>query len=838
MSQDAFTACQDCPRKPCTRLSYGRCTQPLRLEFGDNVPKACPARLPRPLHPQEWEALGRALEENLLRRILVEVTPVPALAFSSNSARRAAAVRAVASGRVPLLYAPPGSHAYRYVSRWIEEKHKAWARIHRKTVEAEAEHVPEAAQKEPEPQLVRAAWVQAGKNAASDPEIESAAPLEAVGCKVETQGLSYGDQILFHVYLKSKGGTAKEKFDTLVGRVGEKTSKHNAVARLTLPQHKGGRVLEAGQALYFEARYTKLNLQCISPILRFSAPPKPEEKPSLHLSHRYHDDTPVVGAAYEVELENHAVLKGRLNEEGQAEIQGLPAQPIQVRYGPDSRPYAIVNDDGNPAYTAHFTEAEAQAQVATAQAGAASSEAAKAYALEAVDWIWGVVQGGFNAKQTVSQIVVDAVIGMIPLVGDVTAVRDLVALILGMAQEPKKRESKAEWLALTVLLFALIPVFGGTLKGIGRLLLREMKDAEEAAHLLKEMMGVLNRMGLGDAVKWLRELDLVRYVEPLLGLWRELIRRLMQVLEAIPPRLQALLSPRMREHLVQLKQGLETVLHQGLERIPEAVKDLHARLKQAQRHLYTGEWHAIPKNLSSKTWETEARLVWGPGSRKWVVEKMQHPQNGKEMFVKQEGWPNLKDKKYVKTDRNKKATNKVIPCFSGPMRAVKIPRGIKIYRVVKESGGELGSWWFLALPETGKEWRENLAVLDSFNSNGYYVEMTVPEEGLLAWEGKASGQVENDPEAAATLGQYLPGGSTQLFIDMEFKANKNALENMAKKMDKDVSQLPEKKPTHWTDYMGLHVPEKVAKGDFLAPMELAEKSTRPHRTQRSGEKME
>jgi hypothetical protein len=52
----------------------------------------------------------------------------------------------------------------------------------------------------------------------------------------------------------------------------------------------------------------------------------------------------------------------------------------------------------------------------------------KRWALDASEWLWGTMQGAFNEKQTTSQIIVDAVVGMIPLVGDVTAARDLVAV--------------------------------------------------------------------------------------------------------------------------------------------------------------------------------------------------------------------------------------------------------------------------------------------------------------------------------------------------------------------------------------------------------------------------
>jgi hypothetical protein len=63
--------------------------------------------------------------------------------------------------------------------------------------------------------------------------------------------------------------------------------------------------------------------------------------------------------------------------------------------------------------------------MASGPPGGISDDSFKSIALEVGDWVWGTVQGAFNEKATLSQIIVDAVIGMIPLVGDVTAVRDL-----------------------------------------------------------------------------------------------------------------------------------------------------------------------------------------------------------------------------------------------------------------------------------------------------------------------------------------------------------------------------------------------------------------------------
>ena len=564
--------------------------------------------------------------------------------------------------------------------------------------------------------------------------------------------------------------------------------------------------------------------------------------PVLLLGHAYHDGAPVAEAGYEVELENGRVITGRLDTEGKAEVKGMGSRPLRVRYGPDARPYEIVDDGTNPAYLSHFTRETPDAYVEAVRAGKIASTDTTAFAIEAVEWIWGTVKGGFNEKQTVSQILVDAVIGMIPLVGDVTAARDLLAVILGMAQDPKKRESEAEWLALTVLLLALIPVLGGALKGVGKLLLREVKSAEEAAAHLKEIIGVLNHLGLGNAVDWFRDLDLLHYGEPLLKAWRDLMHRLDGVLDAIPSKLKSVLPQRMLDALAKLRDRLRGVVVQGERMIPESVRDLSERLKAAQRHLYAGQWHAIPKDLTSKTWETEARLVNTPAGKRWAVEKRAHPQNGPEMFAKQEDWPDLLDEteiKYVEEVKPGKIIYKVIPCFSGPMRAVRLPQDTKIVRVVEGKKSPWGNWWCYALPESGREWREKLAVLDSFNGNGHYVEMTVPKGAeLYAWEGKASSQVENALDEEATLGQYLQGGDIQLFIDFGFDANKNVVEAMAKKRGVPLEQLLEKKPTHWVDYMGLHVPEKIPRGEFLAPLEMTEKSTRPHRKASSDENKE
>ena len=146
-----------------------------------------------------------------------------------------------------------------------------------------------------------------------------------------------------------------------------------------------------------------------------------------------------------------------------------------------------------------------------------SVEDFKATSLEVGQWCWGTLQGAFNEKQTISQVITDAAIGMIPLVGDVTAVRDLLSVGIGMSSDPRKRQEVMQWVLFVVLIFALIPVVGGVIKGVGRLALRVVGDAAKDAELLQEVVQFLNRMGHGDAPQWLKALDIGKYQSQLLS---------------------------------------------------------------------------------------------------------------------------------------------------------------------------------------------------------------------------------------------------------------------------------------------------------------------------------
>jgi hypothetical protein len=434
----------------------------------------------------------------------------------------------------------------------------------------------------------------------------------------------------------------------------------------------------------------------------------------------------------------------------------------------------------------------------------------KGLVLSVASWLWGTVKGGFNEQQSIAQIIVDAAVGMIPLVGDVTAVRDLIAVILRLAQHPEKRKEKGEWILLVVLLFALIPVAGGVIKGVGRLLIKVGEDVAQISTHAEAVIKFLNRVGRGDQVQWFRKLDLDAYLPVVRAKWGELMSRLDGVMGSVLTKMRHLLPDSMLQHLAEMRTKFREIVQIAESMIPEGLKELNRRLKLLQRHVYAGEWHEISASLKSATREVEARIVrTAKGEREWAVANAHFPQNKLTDYHHVAGWPDLREL------RDRQGRLFAIEGFSGQMRAIHIPPGTKVRRVVDYRGPTpAGCWWTYELPATGRQWREDLAVLNDFSHNRVYVEITVGPEGLIAWEGKAASQIDRSVASEAG-GQYLQGGGVQLFIDFRVTNAQSA----------HLALEAPLRPTGWTDHMDVNIPKRADEVQELGEHELATKVT-------------
>lgn len=459
----------------------------------------------------------------------------------------------------------------------------------------------------------------------------------------------------------------------------------------------------------------------------------------------------------------------------------------------------------------------------------------KETSLETGQWIWGTLQGSFNEKQTISQIIVDAVIGMIPLVGDVTAVRDLLAVSIGLSKDPKKRESVSEWVFLVILLFALIPVIGGVIKGVGRLALRVTKEAAENAAVLADVIKFLNRVGEGNAVKWLNKLNVVQYqaqlIEKMGDFCQTIVTAINQVLKA---RVGRMLPEKWQSSLIAVRDGIAALQPLASKMIPQALKELDAKLRVLQALVYKGEIHTVATSAgrTQVQREAEAYLVERPlvqaakqGTRFPSIHAEEIHKEKLRLKYSKAGYPdivNWKGESPAFVNGQQVFTD--IASFSGEITAKSAREmgGSTIFRafgnetaLATTSGGSWaagGFWGYQKVPGDAKEWRQLSAVLDEWNGNGFLVVLHLPEDfaarmpGSNAWHGKIAEQFGVKRSA-----QYLEGGGEQVIINLDemLKKELNRVGGQVKATGQPASVefdgvKAEFYPSGWKDVEGVH----------------------------------
>jgi nitrogen fixation protein len=409
-------------------------------------------------------------------------------------------------------------------------------------------------------------------------------------------------------------------------------------------------------------------------------------------------------------------------------------------------------------------------------------------AAEVGQWIWGMAQGAYNDKQTLSQIITDAVIGMIPLVGDVTAARDLIAVSTGLATDPKKREETVEWVLLVILLFALIPVIGGVVKGVGRIALRvghvTAAESKLIAKAADDIIQFLNRIGHKNAQAWFRSLDVLSHQAEILQKFRGFCDTIIVSIHRYGLRFRAVLPQSLIARMEQLSHGFEQLKTLGDKMIPQALKELHAKLKELQAFVHAGGKPVPGKakvmlaqtGQKTVTYAEEARLLEGKVA-KTVRRAGKYQQNVAgvmnldeivKVYKYEPGFPNL-----MKPLSDKEKYYSMIAAASGKIEN-KTLSDVTIYRSFGEGGithgfevrksSPTGAFWGLGdPPAAGRMWRDSTAVLDEWNRNGWLCVMRIPKDVKVP----ACVSTVSEQFSVKIPGQYLEGGARQAVIDIE-----------------------------------------------------------------------
>jgi len=429
--------------------------------------------------------------------------------------------------------------------------------------------------------------------------------------------------------------------------------------------------------------------------------------------------------------------------------------------------------------------------------GGLSLEAFKSIALEVGDWIWGTAKGAFNEKATASQIIADAAIGMVPAVGDVTAVRDLIAIVMGLVKDPRKREEKMQWILLVIMLLALIPVFGGAFKGIGRLVVKAMGEvahlamgAERAAHLAqaaKDLVALLNRVGVGNAEKFLQEFNFAKHQDALLKHLDEWTTRIYQVVERIKNKVGSWVPDHFVHAIESLQAGLKWIKDAAPQRLKDAIKELDDFLKEIQTYIRSGGettsktvTHAAEAGAAKVHRTEELILLEGKAAKRTAkggwARNSPKPKDVGAVYTHEPGFPDLREK--VEPVDGEGIIYPDVSTYAGTIVNRELQPGERVFRVFGPEGTTHGipvdrsyasgrpggnSFWGLNdVPEDAWTWRQGSAVLDEWNHDGLIVIGTVlPGHTLPACTGVIA------ERAGEKLGsQYLKGGSKQAMLKL------------------------------------------------------------------------
>jgi hypothetical protein len=420
--------------------------------------------------------------------------------------------------------------------------------------------------------------------------------------------------------------------------------------------------------------------------------------------------------------------------------------------------------------------------------GGLSPKEFKSVATDVGQWLWGTVSGAFNEKQTVSQIITDAVIGMIPLVGDVTAVRDLIAVGSVLAADHKKREEKMEWVLLVILVFALVPIIGGVVKGVGRLSLRAARvassDSKALAEIANDIIQFLNRVGHKNAEVWFKSLNVLSHQAEILSKFRAFCDTIIVSIFRCLVRFRRLLPQSLISRMEQLQHAFEQLKALGDKMIPEALKELHEQLSKLQKYVHSGG-RPVPSRAEimyaqtgqkTVTYAEEARIledkipkrVRRAGPYQQNMAPVEEESAIAKVYKHESGFPDLL---IVRSEDG--SYYPAIAAASGKIDNEMLS-GVTVFRSFGQEGfthsvhvdptNPAGMFWGIGRPpDSAEKWRGPWAVLDEFNRNGMLSIVHIPEHV------KVPGCVSTVSEqfSKAITGQYLEGGARQAVIQHE-----------------------------------------------------------------------
>lgn len=453
------------------------------------------------------------------------------------------------------------------------------------------------------------------------------------------------------------------------------------------------------------------------------------------------------------------------------------------------------------------------------------------------EWIWGALQGDFNAERSSGQIGFDMVVSLIPVVDTLCDLRDLCANIRQYRKDPS---SKVTLFFIATTAVGFVPEIGTVVKSALRLvwvylkpLIRHADDITNVSKLIAAtnracdaaLPKITEYLQHNRVAKWATDGKLPDIYKLVAKTIREMSDKLSPAtlgrllnekfndLKTLLQKIRPIVPGTVREHLDDLLKFLGANLRVVSGAIQEFAQPVRTVLKIFAKKLDDQAWR-VETYRTNRGWiapiseSGSARLI-NAKPPKWAKKfrrKMKYPELDPydptiQALVKAHpGHPSISA-----------GTIKTFSSAGRGMRADVIVGPAKLYRVIDPSNEAAGMFWiteaeFRAIKDRDK-WRSGFAVKPEWNQNGWVVEYEVrPGESLAVWRGPAAGQKLEGTDYC------LEGGGEQIVF---FPGNRDEMVHAMPRMDretgsavKDWSGNPDRR-VEFTDVTGEIAPAKL-----------------------------
>lgn len=424
------------------------------------------------------------------------------------------------------------------------------------------------------------------------------------------------------------------------------------------------------------------------------------------------------------------------------------------------------------------------------------------------EWVWVVLQGDFADNPTTAQTITGGLISMIPLVDQLSDLRDLVANVRALRED---EHDAMRWLALALTLIGLFPTLGSPVKAGLKLVVAEARrEVYRAAKLGRRGLRTVEKDGLWKATSGAVERGLARLgafctsppMRKALAAQRvdKVFHYLATELRALAAGLDATKLRAACEHALEALEDMLRRLHfwggaviqRPVGELIDTLQWVHGRLDSglktvteplsywlecvARRLEVDGDMqframvnarnpHGTPRPATRITPDRELEIV-AENRPSWVslVHRLPNPALSK---------PPVPPPGHFDLESRLGNVEQPFTSFSGFARPDVLRPGTRLIRIVDPSSWDNSPFWMLESEfqklQSKADWRARFAVWRQWNGNGEYVVYEVPPgSGAQAWRGPTASQVlpGESEKALVANGQFhcLPGGAEQIVL--------------------------------------------------------------------------